>query len=335
MEASRTSEARGEVNRRAAPSCPLAWVWAVLVLAPMAVTARAEVIERVVAVVDDNAILLSELRRRAAPFLQQALAGSTGDVDRRLRTQELYKQLLEQLVDEQLVEQAAKKGSIAVTSLEIDQAIENVRKQNRLEPAQFWEAVKNQGFTEAQYRQDVRKQLLRLKVINQKVRSRVTVTDESVREEYDDRVRQARRSQRFRASHVFLPLATTASATEVARVMHEANALRGTLDAKTFDDAMAQHGGGDLGWLDQGDLPAPLEEVLLGLGPSEISAPVRGPAGVHIFLLRERQQGGTTLPVFDAARSAIQNELVDRSMRRQEHMFIKNLRNNAVVDVRL
>lgn len=319
------------IQPRHAPALLGAALASVLSAAP----AHAEVIERVVAVVDDNAILLSELRRRAAPFLQQALQSAGSETDRRLRTKELYKQLLEQLVDEELVEQAAKKGTLTVTSLEIDSAIENVRKQNKLEAAQFWEAVKNQGFTEAQYRQDVRKQLLRLKVINQKVRSRVSVTDDSVREEYDDRIRQARRTQRFHASHVFLPLSATASATEVAGLMHDAKALRGTLDTRNFDDAVAQRGGGDLGWLDQGDLPAPLEEVLLGLGPGEISAPVRGPAGIHIFLLRERQQGAAKLPTFDEARNAIQNELVERSMRRQEHMFIKNLRTHAVVDVRL
>lgn len=313
----------------------LAGVLAAVVLGTTTGVAHAEPIERVVAVVDESAILLSELRRRAAPFLQRALAGARGDTERRSRTRELYKQLVEQLVDEELVELAAKKGSITVTSLEIDQAIDNVRKQNHLEEVAFWEAVKGQGFTEKQYRQDVRKQLLRLKVINQKVRSRVSVTEDAVREAYDDRVRQARRSQRFRAAHVFRPLADTASATEVAAAMQQARAVRRTLDAKNFDAAMAEHGGGDLGWLDQGDLPAPLEEVLLGLGAGEISEPVRGPAGLHVFLLRERQAGESTLPSYDESRGPIQSELVDRAMRRQEHMFIKNLRQNAVIDVRL
>jgi peptidyl-prolyl cis-trans isomerase SurA len=322
------------VTRGGASGRPWALGLAVLALCSAPAGARAEVIERVVAVVDDNAILLSELRRRAAPFLQQALAGASGETERRARTKDLYKQLLSQLVDEELVEQAAKKASITVTSLEIDQAIDNVRKQNNLEPAQFWEAVKNQGFTEAQYRQDVRKQLLRLKVINQKVRSRVSVTDNNVREEYDDRVRQGRRSQRFRAAHVFLALPATPSATEVAQAMKEARAVRASLDAKSFDAAMAKHGGGELGWLDQGDLPAPLEDVLLGLGPGDVSAPVRGPSGVHVFLLRERQQGGTALASFEDARAEIQRELVDRAMRRQEHMFIKSLRSSAVLDVR-
>jgi peptidyl-prolyl cis-trans isomerase SurA len=307
---------------------------ATLLCASFALSARADVIERVVAVVDERAILLSELRRRAAPFLAQAHAGASSELDRRMRTKELYAQLLQQLIDEQLVEDAARTSQLTVTSVEVDQAIENVRTQNRLEPDQFWEAVRNQGFTEKQYRQDVRKQLLRLKVINQKVRSRISITEDNVREEYDARVREARRTQRFRAAHVFRPLEPDASATDVARVVREMQAVKSELTADGFDAAMEQQGGGDLGWLDQGDLPGELEEALLDLGVGEISEPVRGPSGVHVFLLRERQRGEQALPPFEEASAAIQRELVDRALARQEKMFLAGLRRDAVIQER-
>jgi peptidyl-prolyl cis-trans isomerase SurA len=297
--------------------------------------AEADTVERVVAVVNDDAIMLSELRRRAVPYLTRALADARSESERRSRTQELYSQLLEQLVDEELVEQTARKSNLTVTSLEIDQAIDNVREQNRLEPDQFWQAVRDQGFTEKQYRQDVRKQLLRLKVTNQKVRSRVSVTDESVREEYDDRLRQARRSQRFRAAHVFFAVPEGASATEVARALHGAETVRASLSPETFDAAVSAHGGGELGWLAQGALPAALEDALLGLAVGEVSEPVRGPAGIHIFLVRERQQGEKTFPAFDEVRARLQAELVDKAMQRQEKMFLTSLRKGAVIDIRL
>jgi len=307
--------------------------WVLLTCAPLG--AHADVVERVVAVVNDDAILLSELRRRAAPYLPRVLAGLQNESERRERTQEIYKQLLEQLVNEELVEQTARKQQITVTSLEIDQAIDNVRQQNQLEADQFWEAVRNQGFTEKQYRQDVRKQLLRLKVTNQKVRSRVTVTDDSVREEYADRLRQARRSQRFRAAHVFFEVPEGASATEVARAMRDAAQVRETLRVEDFDAAVERHGGGERGWLAQGDLPETLEEALLGLGTGELSQPVRGPAGVHIFLVRERQQGEHTFPSFEDARERLHAELVEKAMERQEKMFLSSLRKGAVIDLRL
>jgi peptidyl-prolyl cis-trans isomerase SurA len=297
-------------------------------------TARAEVIERVVAVVNDDAIFLSELRRRAAPFLEQVISGAS-EQERKLRIDRLYEQFLKELIDEQLIEQAARKMNISVSSSEVDQAIDNVRTQNSLSPEKFWEAVKAQGFTEKQYRADVRKQLLRLKVTNQRVRSRINVNDETVKEEYEDRVRRARRRQRFHAAHVFLPLQPTATATEVSEAMKVAAQLRSTLTPANFDAAMAQRGGGDLGWLDQGDLPEPLENALLNLEPQQISAPVRGPSGIHIFELRERQSGGVALPPFEDSKEPIYRELLDRAMARQQEVFLAELRRGAVIDNRL
>lgn len=315
---------------------PRATLAAAVMLACLSVTpARAETIEKVVAVVNDDAILLSDLRRRAGPFLQQALTGSESELERLNTVRQLYKQLVQQLVDEELIQQAAEKMHITVTSLEVDQAIDNVRSQNGLELDAFWDAVRNQGFTEKQYRADVRKQLLRLKVINQKVRSRVNITEQTVRDEYEDRLRTARRSQRFRASHIFIPLDETATATDVARAMRTAFELRKRLTPASFQSEMERVGGGDLGWLEQGDLPGVLEEALLELGDGEISAPIRGPQGVHVFFLQERQAGSDAMPAFQEVERAIQNEMLEKAMKRQEELFLAGLRREAVIQVRL
>ena len=223
---------------------------------------------------------------------------------------------------------------VSVTSTDVAQAIDNVRRQNSLTEDAFWQAVRAQGFNEKNYRHDVRKQLLRLKVINQRVRSRVNINEQTVRESYADRVRDARRSQKFHAVHIFTPLPATASATEVAQSFKEAKELRTQLTPENFDASASQKGGGDLGWLDQGDLPGVLEETLLGLSEGEISEPVRGPSGMHIFLLRERQSGTTKIPAYEDTRASIQRELMDKAMQRQEDIFIKGLRREAVLEVR-
>jgi len=301
-----------------------------------AMPAAAEPIERVIAVVNDEAVLLSDLRRRATPYLEHAMRGTASDAERKARIKSLYEQLAQQLIDEELIEQTARKMMITVSSLEVDQAIENVRRQSGLEEARFWEAVREQGFTDKQYRDDVRKQLLRLKVINQRVRSRVNISEDLVRESYDDRVRQGRRNQRFRAAHIFFALPEGASATAVADVTKQAEQLRKNLGSvEAFDAAAKDHGGGELGWLDQGDLPNVLEDTLLGPNVGEIGQPVRGPSGVHIFLVRERQAGNDTLPTFEEVRGDIQRELLDRAMQRQEELFLKGLRREAVISMRL
>lgn len=301
-----------------------------LLLPPMA---RAEVIERVVAVVNDDAVWLSELRRKAAPYIEGVIAQAATDTERSELLQQMYGQILQQLIDELLIDQTARTMQLSVTSAEVEQAITNVQQQNQMTPEQFWQAVQNQGFTEAQYRADVRKQLLRLKVSNQRLRGRVNITEEDVREKYETTVRQSRRNQRFRAAHLFVEVPEQAAATEVATAKKRAEELHAGLTPENFEQSMVDNGGMELGWLSQGDLPDELEQELLRLEPGQISAPVRGPAGFHIFLLQERQAGDGTVTEYDQAREAIYRQMLEESMGRQEQMFLTELRRNAVIKV--
>ncbi len=315
-------------NRRTGLLAAIALSCALSTLA--ATPASAEVIERVVATVNDEAIFLSEVRRRAAPFLSQVMA-TASQRERTALLERLYAQMLDVLIDEELIRQAAQRMQIRVSSADVDRAIENVRAQNNLSEEEFWEAVQAQGYSETAYRSDLRRQLLRLKVINTRVRGRVNITEEDVRREYDQATRRANRRFRFRAAHVFLPLTANASATEVAAVRQEAARIREGLTAENFDAAVEEHGGGDLGWLSQGDLPEELENALLTLEPGQLSAPVRGPSGYHVFLLRERESAGSSAPAYDDVKEEIYRRMLDEAMTRQEELFLAELRRDAVV----
>src|SRR5690606_21453552 len=149
---------------------------------------------------------------------------------------------------------------------EIDRAIRNVQQQAGLSEEDFWDAVRGQGFSPEQYRADVRRQLLRLKVLNNWARGRVNITEEQVRERYDMTVARQRRELRYNAAQIFVSIPSGASATEVAAARERAQAIRDAVStADQFEAAMAQHGGGDLGWLSQGDLPEAVEDQVLAL----------------------------------------------------------------------
>lgn len=296
--------------------------------------ARAEVLERIVAIVNEQAIFLSDLRRRAVPFLPQVMTAST-EAERIARLDQLYSELLDRLVEEELFRQAATRMGVRVTQDDIERAIKNMQSQSGLADDQFWEAVRGQGFTEAQYRLDLRAQLLRLKVLNQRVRGRVNITDEEVRRRYDQLLRDANRTLRFRASHCFFEVDASAGATEVAQIRSRAEKARRSLTPDGFEDCIEAHGGGDLGWLSQGDLPAELKQTLLALQTGEIGQPVRGPAGYHVFLLHERERGDAKLPSYETAKDEIFRQMLDRAMARQEQIFLEELRRDASIQTRL
>ncbi|MEM6962298.1 MAG: SurA N-terminal domain-containing protein [Myxococcota bacterium] len=302
-------------------------------LAP-ASSARADVVEQIVATVNEDAIFLSELRRRASPFLPQVYAAES-QTEAMARLGQLYRELLEQLIDEELIRQAATRMQVRVSSQDLERAIANVQGQSGLSEDQFWEAVTAQGFTRAAYRIDLRRQLLRLKVLNQRVRTRVNITERDVRREYEQRMRRANLQQRVRASHIFLPLSDAPTATEVAQRMSEAIAIRQAIDSIGFAAAKQQYGGYELGWLNQGDLPEALEAPLTLLGDGQTSDPIRGPSGVHIFFLHEREDGGSDFRSFEDAKDRIYREMMDQAMGGQEQQFLNELRRDAVVTRRL
>jgi len=300
----------------------------VLVLA--ASSARADVIERVVATVNNEAIFLSDLRKRAVPFLPQVAEAAT-ETERMSRLKDLYDELLNYLIDEQLVRQLATSSGIRVTDADVDSAIENLRLQNNMTEEQFQEALDAQGFTKTQYRRDLKRQLTRLKVVNERVRSRVNVTEEEVRARYEERARGEGNEVRFRVSHLVVPVDEGASAIQVAAKRQEAVSLRESLTPENFNQTALEMGGGDLGWITRGDLPEDLERALLPLDAGEISDPVRGAKGFHIFFLQDRQVG-TDFPTYDEMKQELFREMLDAAMIRQEKIFLDEIRRKAVIN---
>lgn len=293
-------------------------------------SAGADVVERVVATVNNEAIFLSDLRKRAVPFLPQVAEAET-ETERMSRLKDLYEELLILLIDDQLIRQLATSSGIRVTDADVDNAIENIRLQNNMTEEQFKEAIDSQGFSYAQYRKDLKRQLIRLKVMNERVRSRVNVTEEEVRARYEQRARGEGNEVRFHVSHLVVPVGEGASAIQVASKRQEAESLRTSLTPENFNARAAQLGGGDLGWITQGDLPQELERALQPLNPGEISRPVRGGTGFHIFFLQDRQVG-SDFPSYEEMKQELYREMLDSAMLRQEKIFLEEMRRKAVIN---
>lgn len=292
--------------------------------------ASADVVERVVATVNNQAIFLSDLRKRAVPFLPQ-VADATTEPERMSRLKELYEELLNFLIDEKLIRQLAAASGIRVTEADVDNAVENLRLQNNMTEEQFEQALEAQGLSKSQYRRDLRRQLIRLKVVNERVRSRVNITEEEVRARYEERARGEGNELRFRVSHIMVPVSSDASATEVAEVRRKVDEIRASLTPANFAERAAELGGGDLGWLNEGDLPKQLEQALLPLRAGEISQPVRGTSGFHLFYLVERQVG-SDFPSYDEMKEELYREMLDKAIQRQERVFLKEIRRKAVIN---
>lgn len=298
----------------------------------LAVPARAEVIERVVAVVNEQPVFLSEVRVRALPFMKQAFAAATEDQRRELMTR-IYSQVLDHMIGEMLIEQLADELQIQISDSDVDRAIDNVRQQSNLSEDDFWRAVDDQGMQRSQYRSDVRRQLLRLKVINQRLRGRVRISEEDLRRRYEAESEAQGQRFRFRLVHLFFPMPEGAKEDEVAAVLKRATDVRERLTPENFEQYMQEFQGQDLGWIEQGDMSEEIHDVLSTMEPNEISRPVQGRGGIHIFLLREKERSAAV--PFAAMREQLYRSMLEETMAKQERLLLEQLRREAFIVKRL
>jgi peptidyl-prolyl cis-trans isomerase SurA len=304
----------------------------------------ATILDRVAAVVNDEIILESEVNQNA----NQTFKAEVGDAD--LSTpegQQKYQthrhKVLDMLIEQLLISQKAKELKVDVSEDDVRNAIESVQKQNNMTREQFEEALRQQGMASMEiYRKAMRKQLLQFKVINQEVRSRVSVGDDEVRSFYAQSVRQAAGDQmQVHLRQIFLiipPGATTAQVEEKHRLANKIVAdLRSGADfsqlAKQYGDDAASKAGGDLGTLQRGDLPTELREPVVGMDAGDLRGPIASDRGLHILQLVEKKN--SEVRPFEEVKEEMRRQIYEQNMEKAVQNWTKELRRKAHVDLRM
>ena len=187
-------------------------------------------VEKIAAVVGENVVLASEVEEKAGPLL--ADVSKVADPDKRAaRAASLRHEVLDRLIDDELILQQAAELKLSVTSEQVDASIDEIKKQNNIDDDQLREALRGQGMSMAAYRADLKRQLLRFRVLNIAVGSRVNVSDEEVKAYYERHMKGAANVQ-VRASHIFIAIPDGA---DLAAAVREASA--GEEDPRAREDA--------------------------------------------------------------------------------------------------
>lgn len=301
--------------------------------------AQARLVEKVAAVVGDNIILASEVEEKAGPLLAEA--SKIPDASKRgARATALRREVLDRLIDDELILQQAADLKLSITSEQVDQSIEEIKRQNNITDAQLQEALRGQGMSMSAYRADLKRQLLRFRVINIAVGSRVSIADEEVKSYYERHMKSGGNVQ-VRASHIFIAIPDGADAAAVReRQVHAEKLLERARAGEDFaklakqysDDAATRGDGGDLGTFGKDMLPKAIEELVFSMKVGEIRGPVRADRGFHVLKLVERKAKDPK-PLAEV-QDDIRIQLRQKEMERQTKTYIAELRKKTLVDVR-
>ena len=314
---------------------------ALALLAP-AVAAQARVVERVAAVVNEDIILQSALEERLRPLLPQ-LQQITDPTARQQKQEEIKRQMLQMMVDEELIRQEAGKLKLSVGDKDLDLAIADVMKKNNLTQEQLEEALRQEGKTLSSYRETIlRPQLLRLRVLNVQVRSRVMVGDEEVKAYYQKNLRALGVGSKVHARHIFVALPQNATGKQIEERRRYAQSLLGRvkkgvdfgkLAKEVSEDPATREEGGDLGWFEPGSLPAAGEEVVFAMKKGEVKGPLLAERGFHLIELLDRKESAARS--FDEVKDTLREQLYVQKMEKATQAWLGEVRKKSHIDVKM
>lgn len=305
-----------------------------------AASAGDEVIDRVAATIDGEVVTLSEIEERAATELQRAAALPAGK-ERDEAHERALRRAFDQIVAEKLLEKQAKALQLEVTEAQVDAAIEDIKSRNRFDDAQLDRALEQQGLDRKAFRAQIRRELESYQVMQARVRGRVKVSDDDLKNYYQTHPQEFGGEQELHVRHIFLPLPEGASRQEEAKV--EGAAARVLQRLKTGEDfaqvakevskGPSAEDGGDLGWLRRGTIQKTLEDAAFALQDGQVSGIVRAGPGLHILKVEARRTGGARS--FEDAKEEIRNRLLDEQVTATRQQFLDELRKDAVVEVKI
>lgn len=304
---------------------------AILLLLPP--LAAAETVSRIAAVVNTEIITTRQLDREVA---ERTGGGNLPAAE----MDSLRRKVLSELIEKTLAMQRVDELGIKVGEDEIESAIEDVQKQNHLTREQLIEALRFQGMDFEKYRENLRQQILRYKLLGREVQAKVEVTNNEIRDYFREHIDEYREEPFVRLSRITFPIPEKATTVQIDAIREKVREALGRLaQGEEFytvllsctADKSAE--GGDMGTFAEGELTPAFEKAVRGLKEGEVSGLVETPAGFHILQVTERSPG--RVRQFDAVKEEIHRILRDLKTEERFKEWSEGLRKNAYIDIRL
>jgi peptidyl-prolyl cis-trans isomerase SurA len=287
------------------------------------IPARAgKVVNRIVARVNGEIITEFELDQRLGALLEARKVPGT--------PRELRQQLLEQMIDDILLAQEARRLEIEVADDEVDAQIEQIKKQSGLSTEKLERYIQNsQQLTMSEYRERIRQNILKNRLINFMVRRKVVVTEEAMRDYYQE---HKDRFSQGGSVNLSLILYDPAAHPDLAERL-ESGDISFSKAARRYSVGPGAANGGRIGSIAPEDLAEAWTVAIQELEQGEISEPFRVENRMAILKLNSRQ--GTKTASFEDVREKIRQRLAGKRSEKQFESYMNTLRSKAIIDKRL
>jgi peptidyl-prolyl cis-trans isomerase SurA len=253
-----------------------------------------EVLDQVVAIVDDDIVMASELRERIAAVNDSIAA-------RGIETppeDQLIRETLDRLILENIQLQKGQRVGVRISDAQLNSAMQRIAAQNRMTLDQFRQALEQQGQSYGAMREQVRREMIIQRVQGGNVNQRIQITDQEVDNFLATEEGQKMAQPEYHIVHALLAIPPDASAAEVAAAeAHVEKLAKRIRNGESFEGVVSSStgqyafSGGDLGWRKLDDLPSLFSEVAPGLAAGQTADPIRSDSGYHLVYMAEKRGG--------------------------------------------
>ena len=302
---------------------------------------RAAMVDRVVAVVNDEVITLSEVEEEAADAyrtLAQSLSGES--LVKALA--EARESALDSIIDQRLIIQRAEKYNITVSDEEIESAFTRIRtgKYRSLDDEAFNEALKQSGMTVDRLKQRLKTQIMQSKLVAFDVRSKVVITDDMILDYYDENYTARVDKGRYYLLQIGISWDSAANDDEKKLRRKQAERIRRMAVegedfkelAKKYSDLPSAPDGGDIGIFTLDDMAASMREAIAPLNPGEISEIVETANGYQFFKLLSGEDNAIIVTAsFESVKDEIREKLYEEKLKDEYSDWVKKIKDQAFI----
>ncbi|MEE4363873.1 MAG: SurA N-terminal domain-containing protein [Desulfotignum sp.] len=292
-------------------------------------SAKEAVIDRIVAIVNNDIITLSELNDATRPYKERIAASDKSQADKKEMIRSLERDILDKMVDRTLTRQEAAKHNIIVSDADIQSAIENFKKQNNLDQKGLEKGLEAQGITYAEYQDRIREDIMQSMLINRAVRSKVIITQADIETYYENHTDAFKGEKKYKLRNILLD--TKQGIQDVVSRLEQGVSFQEA--ARQYSMASNADEGGDLGVFDMDNFNETIRDAVLPLKEKQYSDIIQAGQGYQIIYVEDiLETGGKTL---DQAKEEIQDILYREQVEQKFTDWIASLKENAHVKIML
>jgi peptidyl-prolyl cis-trans isomerase SurA len=292
--------------------------------------AHAEVVDRVMAVVSEEAVTLSDMRKLREQLKSDKMQDDLFTINKADLMKD-DKKALDYLIEEKILKSEIKRQNLEVSKEAVDEEINKIQRRNKIDRAQLREALKAQGTNFADYMDYIKDRMERQAIIQQSITSKIKISDDDINAYYLEHFGKTKKNAfQYTLSHI---LFRKGDALKRAQETHKK-----LLEGQNFEELAAQASedpnftaGGSLGTFKSGEVMKEIEEAVTSKSAGDITTPVKTKMGVHIIKVNEKRL--ISNPEYEAKKEEIRMTLTNKALKEQFKFWIDQKKKETFIRI--